>query len=362
MMRSPQPPAIPRNVRGGAALAVLAALVLSGCNLAYYEGRQREAQKRWEEAAIQYHLAHISNPKDPEYKEAFLRASKQVARENMTRYRQYVANKEFAKAYPRLVDATRQDPDLADAKEESAKWMRVLIGGQVHLDFHSPQGVSSLADEIRLAIRVNTPNPGEVVEAEIDVDTGVFFVEALLYDRPDVLLTYFSVNSIGLSLVQGKSRIKQFSNREFVRFVNFRTPVLDSPPESVTFGSDDTLATVAERRPAAASEPEEAPLWFPRVNPRYRMIVQGGRILVNSSDSRSDFTPRFLYINKKDRRLFVDFGRYEVKQNDSGNQWGLRRLPVQPKDYIGLLTKNVALQPYFYFRGTVLAYLPAKAG
>jgi len=353
----------PLRFKGAAAtLAALLALGVSGCNLNYYEGRTREAQKRWEEAAIQYHLAHISSPDDPEYLEAYTRANQQVARENLTRYRQYLANKEFSKAYPRLVDASRQDPALTEARQEIAKWTRVLISGQVVLDFHTPQGVSAIADEIRLAVRFNTPNPGEVVEAEIDVDNGVFFVETLLYDRPDELLPFFSVNAIGLSLVQGKTRVKQYTNREFVRFVNFRTPVLDAAPAPVTFATDGNLAPVLSRRPSANGEPGSQELWFPRVNPRYRMTVQGERILVSAEGGRSDFTPRFLYINKKDRRLFVDFGRYDVRQDGQGVQWGLRRLPVFPNDYMELLTRNVALQPYFYYRGEVLTYLPAKGG
>jgi hypothetical protein len=69
-----------------------------------------------------------------------------------------------------------------------------------------------------------------------------------------------------------------------------------------------------------------------------------------------------LYINKQDRRLLVDFGRYEVKLDDDTRRWGLRRLPVSENDYFPLLLQNIALQPYFYYRDAVLAYQPTGAG
>jgi hypothetical protein len=346
----------------GRLVVLLAVLAVGGCSLAYNEGRLRESQNRWEEAAIQYHLAYIGDPQDGEYREAFLRASKQVARENMERYKDYLGNKEFGKAYQRLVDASRQDPDLEPAKRESARWMRVLVGGQIKLEFSDLQADTSLADEIRVVVRLNTPNPGEVIEAEVDVDTGVFYAENLLYDRPDELLAYYSVNSIGLSLVQGKTKVKQFSNHEFVRFITFRTPILASPLGPINLPSDGVIRRVAEhRRLLQNDDVAETPI-VPRSNPKYQMTVQGDRILVTSGDGRSDFTPRYLYVNKQDRRLFVDFGRYEVQLLREGRGWGMARLPVGRQDYVPVLAGNVALQPYFYYRGAVLTYLPAKEG
>ncbi len=339
-----------------------AALLLAGCNLNYWEGQKRESQNRWEEAAIQYHLALIASPNDPDYQAAYTRARRQVARDNLDRYKKYLADKEFTKAYLRLVDASRQDPGLQEVQTELAKWTRVLIAGQVALDFSTPQAVTAVADEIRLAIRFNTPNPGEVLEAEIDVDSGIFFAENLLYDRPDELLTYYSINSIGLSLVQGKTRVKQFTNREFVRFINFRTPVLESSPGPITLLFNGPLTSVVEQRAALPPEHWDHPAWVPRPNPRYRMALQGNRILVSSPEGRSDFTPRFLYINKQDRRLLVDFGRYSVKLDDENRRWGLTRLPLSLKDYFSVLSKNIALQPYFYYRDAVLAYQPVGTG
>jgi hypothetical protein len=232
----------------------------------------------------------------------------------------------------------------------------------VKLDFFTPQAVTAIADEIRLAIRFNTPNPGEVVEAEIDVDDGVFFVENLLYDRPDELLTYYSINAIGLSLVQGKTLVKQFTNREFVRFINFRTPVLEAPPGAMRLNTAAQLTPIGDTRKALPGATADQVFAAPKPNPRYRMALQGNRIVVSSPDGRSDFTPRFLYINKQDRRLLVDFGRYTVKLNDDTRRWELARLPLSENDYFPLLSQNLALQPYFYYRDAVLAYQPAGPG
>ena len=351
----------------------LALLAVSGCNLNYSEGKLRESQNRWEEAAIQYHLAVIKDPNDPEYREAFQRAVRRVARENMERYKEYVANKEFAKAYNRLTDAARQDPDLEEAKTEQAKWLRVLISGQVQLDFRSLQANTSLADEIRLTVRVNTPNPGEVIESEIDVDTGVFFMENLLYDRPDELLTYYTLNSIGVTLVQGRNRTRQFSSKDFVRLVNFRSPSLESAPSNLALPPGGGLIPVAKQRAELEGDPWGDTPWIPPTAPRYEIGVEptcpplksgGGSVClqVRSSTGRSDFTPRFLYVNKKDRRIFVDFGRYSVKQDETSRRWGLRRLSLAGQDYFLQFSQNVALQPYFYYRDGVIVYVPVKAG
>lgn len=359
-----RPAPTPRAARaaGAVSAAALLATALAGCNLNYLEGQAREAQNRWEEAAIQYHLAVIKSPADPDYQAAYDRARRQVARDNLERYKRYLANKEFAKAYYRLLDASRQDPALQEVKAELSKWTRVLITGQVVLDFSTPQAITTVADEIRFLIRFNTPNPGEVVEAEIDVDDGVFFVENLLYDRPDELLTYYSINAIGLSVVYGKTQTKQFTSREFVRFINFRTPVLEAPPDPMRFNANGALTAVPAARVGLVPEPKEEPPLTPAPNPRYRMTLQGNRILVTAPGGRSDFTPRFLYINKQDRRLLVDFGRYKVKLDENSRKWGVARLPLSENDYFPLLSQNLALQPYFYFRDAALAYQPAGPG
>jgi hypothetical protein len=345
-----------------ALLIGLSVLLLAGCNLNYMEGKLRESQNRWEEAAIQYHLAIIRSPDDADYREAYGRAVRQVARENIDRYKEYLANKEFSKAYNRLVDASRQDPSLDPLGVEFPKWLRVLLAGQILLDFKSLQANTNLADEIKLTVRLNTPNPGEVIEAEIDVDTGVFFVENLLYDRPTELLTYYTLNSIGVTLVQGRTRAKQFSSKDFVRLVNFRVPALDSPPSNLTLEGGEALVPVETQRRTLGADLWNDPPWAPLPAPWYKIAIEGNRILVDSANGRSDFTPRFLYINKRDRRVFVDFGRYRVKEDEASRKWGLTRMSLSKNDYFPQFSQNVALQPYFYFRDGVLVYAPKKAG
>lgn len=376
---SPQPappaPARPRNGRVGApfrrqpsaaamALAlVLAGLVLlGGCAQHYNRGQFLEQQGRWEEAAIEYHLAVIDDPQEPEYQEAFQRAQKVVARENMERYRDYLANKAFHKAYDRLVDASRQDPTYAPVEEEMAKWTRVLVGGQVAFEFESLRANLALADEIQLVVRINSPNPGQTLDAEVDVDTGTFFVEDLLYDRPSEMLTFYSLNSVGVRLVRARSATQQFTTSEFRRFINYRTPVLDQVTGRLALGADGTLHAVTQQRAGLQRAPWLAPPRVPTANPHYSLNLDGKRIEVTTDAGTGDFTPRLLYINREDRRMFVDFGRYEVLQTGLRDGWQLRRLPLGNEDYFDRIARNVALQPYFYYRDGVFTYVPQSGG
>ena len=226
------------------------ALAVSGCNFNYGRGKALEAQNRWEEAAIEYHLAVIKDPDEPEFREALERANKIVARENFGIYRRYLAQKQFKKAYSRLLDSTRQDPDFAPAKLELKKWLRVLVAGQVRFEFPSIRRNLSLADEINLTVRLNTPNPGETIEAEINLETGTFFVEDLLYDRPQQMLTYYSLNALGVTMVYGRGHARKFTSREFQRFINYRTPVLDGVEGKLSLSRAGALASVTSHRKA----------------------------------------------------------------------------------------------------------------
>ncbi len=109
-MKRPPPPKRPalsglsaglRGLAGGVAVLLLAA----GCNYHYSRGVTLEAQERWEEAAIEYRLAYVDDPGDPDFVEALARTNKVVARENLDRYKAYLAEKQFQKAYARLVDS-----------------------------------------------------------------------------------------------------------------------------------------------------------------------------------------------------------------------------------------------------------------
>jgi len=348
-----------RQFAAACALALILAVLpgLIGCSYYYSRGQALEAEERWEEAYIAYRLAYVDDPKDPDYKAAVERTSKVVARENFERYQTYLAAKEFRKAYARLADAARQDPELQPVRAEEGKWIRVLIAGQVKLSFDTLRSNLTLADEIKLVARFNTPNPGQTTEAEIDIDTGIFFVEDLLFEPPDQLLTYYTLNSIGVNLIQTATQGRQFSSTEAVRLINFRTPVLERFDGALILEQGETLNRIQDHR-AAISDPErKKDYWFPPVNMRYTMSVDGTRIVATNEVARTDFLPRFLYVNRPARRMFVGFGYYEILQDPISRKWGITRLPLQSQDYFDVLSRNVALQPYFFYHGRAVEFL-----
>jgi len=343
-------------------LLFAAALLAGACSSHYAEGLALERQGRWEEAAIAYHLAVVDDPEDPEYREALQRANKVVARENFDHYKRFLAAKQFRKAYLRLVDAARQDPEFQPVQEERRKWMRVLVAGQVAFEFQSLHANLSLADQIRLIVRINSPNPGETLDAEINLDTGTFYAEDLLYDRPPELFATYSIHAVGVSLYNARRRGQRFSSREFLRLVNFREPVLEDLQGQMPLRDGRPLAEVAAHRPGIVDAGPPAGAWVPQPNPHYRLSVRDHELVVSTPGGRSDFTPRFLYLNGKDRRLFVDFGRYAVRQIPDTRQWGIARLPLPGGRYFASIQRNAALQPYFYFREGVYTYRTGNPG
>ncbi|MGA0403577.1 MAG: hypothetical protein ACO3O4_00310 [bacterium] len=93
-------------------LLLLLSLPLLGCSFAYDQGVRLEAEERWEEASISYREAVVANPDNSVYREALQRANRQVAQENLQRYREYLAAGEGVKAFARLQAVRQQDPDL----------------------------------------------------------------------------------------------------------------------------------------------------------------------------------------------------------------------------------------------------------
>ena len=344
------------------ALAVALLLAAGGCSYHYARGQGLEAKERWEEAMIEYRLAYVEDPEDPDYAAALDRTSKRVAAENFERYQTYLAAKEFWKAHARLSDAARQDPSLETVKAEQRKWIRVLIAGKVQLSFESLRSNLSLADEIKLVARFNTPAPGQSVEAEIDLDNGIFFVEDLLYDPPDQLLTYYTLNSVGVNLVQGKSSTRQFSSSEQVRLINFRAPLLEKFEGTISFDGGSGLRPILQKRRAINETFSKPPYWFPPVNSRFSLRAEGNRIVVTDPSQRTDFLPRDLYLNRQSRRLFVDFGHYEIFQDPASRRWGITRLPIQEDDYFRALSRNIALQPFFFYDGAAVEIVEREQG
>ncbi|HKJ00135.1 MAG TPA: hypothetical protein VKB51_16780 [bacterium] len=345
-------------------LSLLLALAAGGCSVKYSQGQALEQQGRWEEAMQAYHEALIDSPDNPDYRAAFQRSEKVVARDNFERYKTFLAEKSFRKAYARLVAAARQDPSYAPVQQEMAKWERVLVSGQVTFKFDTAQTDITLAQQIQLVVRINTPNPGETIDADVDIDNGTFFAEDLLYNRPNELLTLYSINSIGVELTYGRTRIKQFTSTDFQRFINVRTPILDNLTGTMDLRDGGTPRPVASQRVALPRVPISGQAERPPPNPHYSLQIQGSRILVSTPPGAPspDFTPRFLYVNKADRRVYVDFGRYQVQLGGRRQRWSLRRLPLVGQDYFQRLARNIALQPYFFYREGVFTYVPAGPG
>ena len=340
---------------------LLATFFLTGCNFHYARGVSLEQQNRWEEAAIEYHLALVEDPGVEEYEASLARANRVVAKENLELYRVYLARKEFGKAYQRLEDAIRQDPALVEAANESKRWLRVLVAGQVEFEFDQLRANLNLADEIRLVMRINTPNPGEIIESEIDLGTGTVYAENLLYDRPNEMLAYYSLNSVGVNMTYGRGKRRKYTTNEFLRFINFRTPVLDELKGTIRLGQNGQRTTIATHRSSLAEPQHDANYWTPRRVPHYSLKLQGRSIHVTAKDNPSTFTPRYLYVNSEDRRIFVDFGRYEIRGDREG-KWGARRLPISGQDYFPDFSTNIALQPYFFYREGVFSFLPDGNG
>ena len=345
-----------------AGLLLAAVFTAGGCATHYYNGQALEAKNRWEEASIEYHLAKIDDPEDPEVLAAVERANKVVARENFEHYRVYLARKQFHKAYLRLMDSSRQDPTFGETQQEMAKWMRVLVSGRVSLDFDVPQGLVSLADEMSLVVLINTPNPGEVIEAPIDIDSGVFFTENLLYDRPPELLALYSLNAIGIKLTYGRSNIKKFTSTETKRLVTFRTPVMDNLQGKLPLNSGGDQRRIAGHRQTLRGEGEglATQAVVPQNNPRFSLRFRGPEIHVEAEGGQAVFAPRYLYLNLADRRQLVDFGHYQVRLQQDQKTWELKRLPLDAEDYFIEFSRNVALKPYFFYRDGVFRYRAAS--
>ena len=48
--------------------------------------------------------------------------------------------------------------------------------------------------------------------------------------------------------------------------------------------------------------------------------------------------------------------------NPASRRWGITQLPVQEKDYFLQLSRNVALQPYFFYHGAAVEFVERGRG
>ncbi len=337
-----------RNIRG-LLISFMFGLVLfgiQGCNYNYYRGMELEELGRYEEANIEFHRAYVASPNDEDYKAAFRRTAEKTTEDLLARYERYKEDKQYLMAFRRLEKANALSPGHPTVQAELKKWYRILLAGKVDLvQIRSLSNQVPLTDEIILEIRFNTPNITRRLEAPIDYQTRTFSVEDVLYDPPQNLLMLYSINSIGVKLVNSSTRQSQFK-----KFVDFRVPVLVDVQGNLE-STQSKLTPVSKFYPFnLLTDDKERQFWYPQAGPRFSLKLDKDRISVNSSVNQIDFLPQILYINREDRRYFLDFGHLQLAQRTSSGVWTIRRNVTEGREYLQELRKNLILNPYFYYR------------
>ena len=329
-------------------LFTLVALAITGCSLNYDRGKKLEAEERWEESAIEYRKAFVEKPESVEIQEALARVNQKIAAESLVRYREYIKQKKFEKAYQRLHAALIHNPELMRVREELHNWTRVLLTGKVELEFESLGKNLRLAEEMQLKVRLNTPS-GKTISGTISNDTGIFFTEHLVYRHTPEQLAQYSLNSIGLGLRQKTSM--GFIRHEFDKFINFRK-LAPGNVEGRLLNMPDSLRSVYDHRSTLKDMRQNPGMpWTPPRLVKYSLILSGDVIRVISQSKRREFAPDVLYMNQKQFRAFVEFGIYQLKLGDNIQRWSISRKTIEDKtdDYFPDLSRNMALNRYFFF-------------
>ena len=319
---------------------------LQGCNYNYYRGLELEKEGRNEEANIEFHRAYTGSPGNSKYQDAYQRTAIKTTEELLVRYDKYVKEKKYLMAYRRLERANTLTPDHPGVKEEMAKWYRILLAGKLDLvQIRSMSNQIPLTDQIVLEIRFNTPNITRRLEATVNYETKIFSVEDVLYDPPQNLLMLYSINSIGVKLVNRTTPRAQFK-----KFIDLKTPVLVDVQGSLKEGGNGLVAVGDLYPPELLKNYENNAFWYPSYGIRYSLLLDENAVYVKSSNNHVDYLPMILYINKEDRRYFLDFGHLELAQKKLGGLWTFRRIVAEGREYLQMLEKNLILNPYFYFR------------
>jgi len=333
-------------------LAMVALLSIQGCNYNYHLGLELEKQGRFEEANIEFHRAYTQSPDDVDFKEAYLRTSQKTTEDLLLRYDKYLKEKKYSLAFRRLEQARTLSPKHPKIVQEQKRWYRILLAGKVDLvKIMSLQHQIPLTDQIALMVRINTPNVRRRLEAIVDNQTNTFSVEDMLYDPPQNILMLYSINSIGVSLVSNSSHRKQFK-----KFIDFRIPVLVDVQGSLRDKKHE-LTPVKEFYPVDALKGSSNDYWFPQRGIRYSLQMKQDAIYVSSSADSIDFLPHMLYMNKSDKRYFLDFGHYQLSQKKIGGLWYFRRTVQAEREYLAILQKKILLGTYFYYREGGYPYL-----
>lgn len=343
-------------------LTLVSILVLQGCNYNYYRGTQLESEERFEEANIEYHRAYTRDPDDIDFKTAYDRTALKVAADLMERYDLYIKNKKYNLAYELLLKAQGLSPQNEKVVVEFPKWYRILLAGKVKFIFKTLKNQVPLSDEMELQVHFNTPNQGRKLIAKIDNQTQAFSVEDVLYDPPQNLLMFYTVNAIGVDLISRaiigqEVNLAAFNSKRFMKFIDLRTPALVKIDG--TLSTDGTSqVSVEENFPVskiAAVNSEQ--FKFPNRQIRYSLSLKNKEVYVKSTTNYIHFLPQILYMNKAINRMFLDFGEIEVYQPKINGSWYFRRVVSKERKYLKDLKKNVLLKPYFYHKDGAFLFL-----
>ncbi|MBC8257911.1 MAG: hypothetical protein H8E38_02755 [SAR324 cluster bacterium] len=327
---------------------ILTLLMITGCSFHFDQGIQLEQEGRWAEAAIEYRIASVENPNDKNIQQALTRMNIRVAQDNYEVYLSYLEQKEYHKAYRRLETALIQNPDHLSARAEIKKWWHLLITGKVELKFDRLSSNLRLADEMLLQVKINTPS-GRTLSGNISSETGIFFLENLVYKTQPKQLAEYTINSIGLKIKRKSAQ--GIVRREFNKFINFRelTPLLVSG--RISNKHLETPQNVLDHRPLLLTNVKPKAPWYPPRLVSYELKFSGNSIKVISGTARAEYAPSVLYLNKSDRRANLDFGVYQLQMNGSGRKWSIKRKSYRTSedDYYYNLSSNISLNRYFYF-------------
>ncbi len=330
---------------------------LLGCSEAYVEGQTFEEQGRFEQAVASYKVALSEDSGDDEVIAAVVRVSKKAARQHFERYQTQLAQKAFAQAYTQLRLAVRADPQYALAKKEFEKWWQVLIIGHIAIRFSDPQDYIGKASQMRVLARLNTPHIGRTLDAQIDLDQGIFFVEDTLYAPKMEEMVGYTLQSFGVEIVRLPDRQRDFTVKEHLRFVNFRTPRLLGVSNLPKQNALENLGNIRELRKVAAAHQGQVPLESPVNAVREYALRFAGQTIEIQKEEQRGFTPQLLHIHPLHQKMVVDFGAYQVRLPPGQSRWRMRRVPVrQSQKYYQYFAQNIALQPYFPNRGKVFRY------
>jgi len=341
---------------------LVSVLTLPGCNYHYHRGQILENQGRFEEANIEYHRAFTQTPTDDEFKIAYHRTADKVAVDLMLRYDMHVKNKKYNLAYELLLKAQGLSPQNEKVVAEYPKWYRILLAGRVNFIFKSLKNQVPLSDEMELQIHFNTPNQGRKLIGKIDNQTQSFFIEDVLFDPPQNLLMFYTINAIGVNLiskavVSGNPQAQAFTSRRFMKFIDLRTPALVKIDGQLSTDGQ-TQVSIEDGFPAdqiAAANSEQ--FKFPNREIRYSLSLKNKAISVKSTSNYIHFLPQMLYMNKSTNRMFLDFGEIEVYQPKMGGFWYFKRFVSEDRKYLVDLKKNVLLKPYFYYKEGAYLFL-----